>query len=226
MEAMNSQKTIEVKINTTAKVQVPDYTYSVTFVKTEDSLGQVNYLVFMDDITEHKRKLAATEKVANQDHLTHLLNRAAGQREISYALSTRADNETMALAVLDLDGFKQINDLHGHDAGDEVLRIIAERIQSLTRSSDIVVRWGGDEFVLGLLKVNAMQAQQIGEKIVRALGEVIAYKGMNLQVGVSIGIAISNKRSTNFSSLFTAADKAMYEVKKEGKNNILLTMIH
>ena len=128
----------------------------------------------------------------------------------------------IAFMFLDLDGFKGVNDRHGHDAGDHVLKEVALRLSAAVRAADTAARIGGDEFVVVLHDLlHAHAAGDVADKILHALSAPIDYDGHTLRVGASIGIAIFPDHAEDFDGLKRVADKAMYAVKASGKNNYL-----
>lgn len=162
-----------------------------------------------------------TRVEAERDPLTHLLNRRAGERAISKRLQ-QAEEKNLECAVLliDLDGFKPINDTHGHEAGDQVLVEIANRLTKSLRQSDVVIRWGGDEFlILAVQGHEQLDSQFIAEKLLSTLSDTICLENdKQVNVGASIGIALFPSHSTDISVLIDMADKAMYHIKHSGKN--------
>ena len=124
------------------------------------------------------------------------------------------------MMMIDLDGFKYVNDTYGHDAGDEVLKVVASRLRSLVRDSDIVARLGGDEFLIVLNQTkNLTMARTIAQKMVTAQQDAIEIQpGVYETVGISIGIALYPDHGDNEISVRRHADQAMYAVKRRGKN--------
>jgi diguanylate cyclase (GGDEF)-like protein len=177
----------------------------------------------MYDITERRHAERAVRQRAEIDALTGLKNRAACEAVLGRFLAEPdAHAGHMALLYLDLDGFKQINDRHGHAAGDKVLRTCAERIVSVVRrSSDMVARMGGDEFVIALFNVDADDpvVAQLGAALIEVLAQPIVIDGtVAVSVGASIGMACHPRHGSSLRGLMQAADAAMYEVKRAGKN--------
>ena len=153
------------------------------------------------------------------DELTGLPTRGGLQQALEQALA-RASRGDQAVGVMfiDLDGFKQVNDNGGHDAGDEVLRTVARRLRAAVRECDFVARVGGDEFVVIVESVaSPMQAFLVGRKLVRSVGEDIAFAGQTWRVGASVGIALSPGDGEDAATLLKSADTAMYETKRAGK---------
>ena len=161
--------------------------------------------------------LERAEHEANHDGLTNLLNRNALLRQLDDSIVTARQNDTVVgVLFLDLDRFKVINDSMGHEAGDELLRIVAERLLSTVRGSDIVARFGGDEFVVvvrGLLNQKSVVA--VVEQILHTFEKQVSLFGGALVVSTSIGVAITRPGETRRADdLLRDADGAMYKAKK------------
>ena len=159
---------------------------------------------------------------ARRDALTGLNNRFAMDMffEQAVANATRHDKR-LAMLFLDLDGFKAINDTHGHKTGDLVLVAIAERLKSAFRDTDIVARIGGDEFVTILVDIDSHDsggAQTTAEKLLSLIGEPIELGDITCRVRASIGISFFPDHGTTLNHMMLAADKAMYTAKTSGKN--------
>ena len=122
--------------------------------------------------------------------------------------------------MIDLDGFKPINDIHGHEAGDVVLCEIARRLHASVRDVDFVARFGGDEFICVLESIVSIEvAAKVGNNILEGIGQFITLpNGVDVRLGASIGIAFYNDEVRNADDLKAAADRAMYEAKSAGKN--------
>jgi diguanylate cyclase (GGDEF)-like protein len=162
---------------------------------------------------------AELARMAHHDILTGLPNRALLYDRLHQALAhARRKDTTIGLLFLDLDGFKDINDTLGHEAGDEALRQVAHRFSGIVREADTLARVGGDEFVLLLsdLGDNAKGAEIVANKCIEALKFPFSISGKSCSVGVSIGIALGNGKS-DADALLLAADHAMYEAKKTGR---------
>ena len=177
-------------------------------------------------IEQFRRRTENAEQAAvlaaRSDALTGLNNRFALDMffEQAVANATRHDNR-LAMLFLDLDGFKAINDTHGHKTGDLVLVAIANRLKSAFRDTDIVARIGGDEFVTILVDIdsdNAGGAQTTAEKLLSLIGEPIELGDITCQVRASIGISFFPDHGATLNHMMLAADKAMYAAKTSGKN--------
>lgn len=168
-----------------------------------------------DDLLKSQAKEEESRKVAIHDALTGLPNRVLFEERLDYGL-IRAKRHGWKLAVLfmDIDNFKNINDSYGHDMGDKVLLMVADRLQSATRGEDTISRWGGDEFVCLLLEVKQeADVTHLAEMIVERISEAFKIKEAVFTIKVSIGIAIYPADGETAEILFRNADAAMYKAK-------------
>ena len=174
--------------------------------------------VRMREILQAKR----LKEAGDTDRLTGLLNKTAAEEQIRASLETVSDPETYTgmdvLLVADLDGFKQINDTYGHAFGDVVLRWTADCIRKAFRENDILSRFGGDEFVLYLPNMEKQDLKERLETLMRMIEEEIPLPAPQQHMTISVGAACFPQDSTEYSSLFHCADKALYSAKKAGKN--------
>lgn len=168
--------------------------------------------VFFRDISERRRARIEIENLALRDTLTELANRAAFRRSLDDRLAT---SESVAILILDLDHFKEINDTRGHPVGDEVLRVVAKRLSECVKDG-LVARLGGDEFAIILTDVSEDDAGALAEKIISALSAPIDLNDTLLNIGTSIGIAVAGS-ATDADVLIRNADIALYEVKNSGR---------
>jgi len=146
----------------------------------------------------------------------------------SAALSEPAsDSTTGALVRIDLDGFKAINDRHGHEAGDAVLREVARRLESASRSDDVVSRLGGDEFVILINRLDRSpqlardKAHRVAEKLLALLADPIDFHGTPLNIGASIGVRLFGTERVDVDTAIREADAAMYRAKNAGRGRIV-----
>ena len=177
--------------------------------------GQAELIGVLTDISELKQAEARIRELAQHDALTGLANRTLLSDRLQQAISiAQRDKKTFAVAYLDLDGFKAVNDVHGHAAGDLLLVQMALRLKTCVRESDTVARVGGDEFVLLLHSVDSAQsAQTVVDKIKEVLSEAVILQSLPLQVTCSIGIALYPDDGATESNLLRHADTAMYAAK-------------
>ncbi len=162
--------------------------------------------------------------MAHTDPLTGLPNRRMLNSAVSSAINQRRPDELVSVYMLDLDGFKQVNDEFGHDTGDALLVEVARRLQASLRSSDMVSRLGGDEFlVLSSGMKTEAQVRELAEKLVKALADPIVVAGHTCQVGLTIGYGIAPDDGLDPLTLIQRADAAMYAGKKAGKGQVGFT---
>ena len=176
------------------------------------------------DITQSKAHEARMERAALHDALTGLPNRLLLADRLRHAIhGAERSGHVFALAYLDLNGFKQINDSHGHDAGDEVLKAVAARLQAGLRASDTVARLGGDEFVVLLTPAQApAEAEPVLGRLLDALSEPITLSsGAQVAVGSSLGLAHYPGDGRTPDALMRHADEAMFTNKRAGRSRAL-----
>lgn len=176
------------------------------------------------EVLERERAEAEVRHQATHDALTGLANRTLlGER---LAELGRPDARgAVAMAYLDVDGFKAVNDGHGHDAGDRLLGAVADRLRAAVRGTDLVVRLGGDEFAILLSHPDVAEARRVGERLcddlIRVLAEPFALDGgrggIAVTVGASVGLAVAEVAAVTGEALLSAADAAMYEAKRAGR---------
>ena len=174
------------------------------------------------DISERKAAEEAIWRSANHDPLTGLANRVLFQQRLEQALAeARRNGTSVSFLMLDLDDFKVVNDLLGHDAGDAVLREIAARLRAITRDCDTVARFGGDEF--GIILVEPMRLEhsmKYAERVIKRLRQPFSYAGRKLIVRGSIGVAAFPDHHAAPMDLMKAADIALYRAKGQGRNRL------
>ena len=156
---------------------------------------------------------------ASTDELTGLLTRRAlNERATAWHADVLERERLPAVLLLDVDHFKPINDGHGHDAGDLLLRTLGQRLRGLVRSSDMAARLGGDEFAILLTGATVEQdAGQVAERLLHELSLPVPYRGTSLAVTVSVGAAFFPHHAEEFSRLYKAADEALYRAKQQGR---------
>ncbi len=185
-----------------------------------DGDGTAGAVVNFADITQRKATEASIWHQANYDALTGLANRRLLNHRLDQMITdARRSREIIALLFVDLDGFKAVNDAYGHEAGDNVLRETALRLQAGTRESDLVARLAGDEFLVVLRYLASREhAGGVAGKLVDLLAKPIPFAGNDLQVSASIGVSIYPDDAENAGELVKAADLAMYRAKEAGKH--------
>lgn len=173
------------------------------------------------DVTERTFQMERILYESEHDPLTQLFNRRAGDQLLNLMLeNAKNTNSQLVLLLLDLDGFKAVNDNYGHESGDKVLIEVADRLKATIRKEDILIRLGGDEFVIAFLtRENHDEIDLFVNKLQeRFHTEINLHDTNNVTVGSSIGIAVYPKDGATIEKLMTNADSAMYLAKKEGKN--------
>lgn len=175
------------------------------------------------DITEIKEYQDQLRQIAHYDMLTGLPNRVLLFDRLGYALEKmRQEHRDLAVFFIDLDGFKEVNDNHGHDAGDFLLKEIARRLSSVMRVEDTLARLGGDEFVAVLPGIRGRdQLEPILNRMLQEMNRVVVMiDGTELKVTASIGVGLyAGEQDVSVNQLVTQADQAMYQAKMQGKNS-------
>jgi len=181
---------------------------------------QGNYQSLQNEMAERQHAQAQLELLATTDPLTRLYNRRKFEELLNHALERcRHYPDEFALILFDIDYFKRVNDQHGHDVGDAVLQFFADIIRSQLRKSDIVARWGGEEFIVLVSKADTDTALAIADKLRRVV-EAGQFPRQQ-KVSISLGIALA-RRTDNATSLIKRADQALYRAKQEGRNRAIL----
>ena len=188
-------------------------------IPLKDGKGKVvGVLGVTEDITARKYMEQELFRRANFDSLSGMPNREYFHHQLDEAVKRALRREGLALMYFDIDRFKQINDTYGHDGGDSVICMFAQRIRSVMRDCDFMARLGGDEFVMLAEGLNGQNdAALIAQKLVEAMAPPFMLRGVPLQVTTSIGVAFYEAGMTP-EALIKAADQAMYDAKRAGRN--------
>ncbi|MFA3789904.1 EAL domain-containing protein [Aliiglaciecola sp. SL4] len=197
------------------------YAQLLTISAVNDENGNVkNYVAIFTDISEFKEQQLKLEHMAHYDVLTDLPNRTLLADRLRIAISHSKRNEKLlAVVFLDLDGFKEINDSHGHSLGDELLVIIASRLKETIRECDTLSRFGGDEFVAVLADLQTQHDfSPIVNRMLKAASVPVTIDNLTLKVSASIGVTLYPADQTDADQLIRHADQAMYLAKQKGKN--------
>jgi len=177
------------------------------------------FLATMIDINHQRMIESQLRKIAEIDSLTGLTNRASFENQLQTQLSQSSENHCVAVLFIDLDGFKAVNDTLGHDMGDELLKIVAERVRRAVRAEDVVSRFGGDEFtvMLGALP-DKFSAAQSATAIIEHIKKPYCLAHKELFITASVGIAMGYGEGSS-GLLLKQADIALYHAKNSGRNN-------
>lgn len=178
------------------------------------------------ELLEAKWQIAELEARADVDPLTDVLNRRGFDRELARALSyVKRYGGRAALVLIDLDGFKAVNDRFGHATGDAVLVTVAKRLRASVRDVDFACRPGGDEFVVLLPDITDEEAASVARRIISRVSEPLEFAPA-ARIGASIGISAAPRDGTTADELLSAADLAMYEAKRRGKGGFVMHAPH
>lgn len=192
------------------------------FSTVKNDTGEILIEGLVVDVTERTFQMERILFESEHDPLTKLFNRRAGEQLLNILLGdAKNNNRRLALLLIDLDGFKQINDNFGHESGDKVLVEVASRMQATMRKEDILIRLGGDEFVIAFLpkNENTDEINRVVNKLLKQFNtDVILHNNSTITVGGSIGIAIFPEDGENIETLIASADLAMYQSKRKGRN--------
>lgn len=200
-----------------------EYPKWMTISALRNDAGEItHYLAIFSDISEMKKSQDFFRFLARHDSLTHLPNRLAFAEHV---LLKFQDNERtgsrLAIAFLDLDGFKQINDQMGHLAGDRLLELVGERMVGSVKDTDMVARHGGDEFVICLSKIkDADDVEQVLRRIIDSLEQPYKLDDREIKISVSVGVALFPDNGETLEILLKRADAAMYAAKDTPDTNI------
>jgi diguanylate cyclase (GGDEF)-like protein/PAS domain S-box-containing protein len=205
------------------------YTEWLSISAVRDADGRViQYVGLFSDISERKEAEAFIYHLAYHDPLTGLANRVLFRDRLDMALrQAQRSNRTLAVMIFDLDRFKVVNDTLGHAAGDQLLKLVAQRLQTMTRDADTLARLGGDEFALLVPEIAAAEdAENIGRKLLNAMKPAFAVAGRDLFTTTSIGIAIFPQHGRTSEDLLRNSDVALYAAKHAGRNTLSLFNPH
>lgn len=223
--------TIPILNSPDGKVRVMGISREITsLIEAQQSLEEIN--AHLNELvvirtSELERANAKLERMAYHDALTALPNRYhfLEQGKKSLALSQR-NNASVSLLILDLDYFKKINDSFGHLVGDELLKRFANMLEQHCRESDQLCRYGGEEFLLLLPMTEQHDAEEVAKRILRQTRELIVVSDTKVNLTVSIGLSFSESGVLSLESLIDAADKALYQAKESGRDQLKVTSIN
>ncbi|GGK11313.1 hypothetical protein GCM10010965_00210 [Caldalkalibacillus thermarum] len=175
------------------------------------------------DINGFKQKEEQLRKMAYYDELTSLPNRKMLHVHLQKVLAkSQRHQHTFAVMFIDIDDFKQVNDTLGHEAGDQLLKLIARRMEASIRQEDIVARLAGDEFVAVFEEVSQEEVKNIAQRLIRSVSAPYQIKEQKTKISLTIGVSFYPNHGEDLFTLLDRADQAMYIAKKKGKNRFEL----
>lgn len=187
---------------------------SAAVVDDNDHDSITGWVALFEDITDRKRYEQQLAQLARSDSLTQLHNRHSLGEKLHHMCEQLDDGERIAVAVIDLDRFKIVNDTFGHEAGDQMLVGVARRLEEATRTGDIVARLGGDEFAFVCSLGDEDDAAEVGERLSSVVHGSISVAGRTLDVAGSVGVAVAGPGESTPEELLRRADVAMYRAKR------------
>ena len=189
-----------------------------TITAVRDDQGNIEHFIsVMEDVTAQVQAEERIMSLANFDALTGLPNRLLLESRFRQApLRTREVEPELAVLFIDLDEFKHVNDALGHQQGDKLLRLVAERLQGELRDSDTLARFGGDEFVV-LVVGKHQELDSLAKRLIRQIRQPYQLNNQSVHIGCSIGIALAPQDGSSLNELIQAADTAMYQAKSRGR---------
>ena len=215
---------------TVIPLELDDYIYAIldTVILVVVSAPIIFFWIIKPYVAAHEALVDKIQHLAHHDPLTQLPNRRLLSEFLQKILSGVARHGYYgALIFVDLDGFKAINDKHGHDAGDEVLRTVARRLAKFVRTGDIVARLGGDEFIVVLDRLDRdvdaarRKARLTCDRIQNELRRSVRFLSLELHIDSSIGLRLLKPEPATIDKVLREADAAMYRAKQEGRGRVV-----
>lgn len=199
-----------------------------TLMPIKDAAGEVEFICFtVFDVTDtsiYQSKLEETteklREMSNQDGLTKLYNRRYIEETISHEYErARRYGNAFSVILTDIDFFKKVNDNHGHLAGDEVLRVVSRRLSDALRDTDVLGRYGGEEFIIALPETDLKGAEIVAERLREAIAsKPVEAEGNTLSIAISLGVTEITETTAAYAQLIAEADLALYKSKDNGRN--------
>jgi len=183
-----------------------------------DKKNQLHKEILQRKIAEEKyKRLAITDPLTNLYNRRHFFDKASEE-----TIRSERYNRPLSIIMIDADHFKDINDKYGHQAGDHVLTVIAERLVNNLRPSDVPARFGGEEFCLLMPETDIEHALQVAERLRKSISDTpIEYNNNQITLTCSFGVTEKNEDDTDISNLISRADNALYNAKSDGRNTII-----
>ncbi len=192
---------------------------TISAVKNDTGIVQ-HYVALSTDITPMKTYQRQLERMAHYDILTNMPNRVLLAERLNQAMvQCQSSNRALAVAFMDLDGFKAVNDKHGHNVGDKLLVAVSQRMKEALREGDTLARIGGDEFIAVMVDLQSIEdSKPLLNRLLKAAAKPVAIGDVIMQVSVSIGVTLYPQNGADADILMRHADQAMYVAKQTGKN--------
>jgi diguanylate cyclase (GGDEF)-like protein len=215
--------TIQKKIHNAMKIAVGVITFLIVSIIGVLVSGYRRTVDLFEIAVKSQQAAESYSHDAYHDSLTELPNRRYFDTHFKSVVSlARRNKQSVALVFIDLDGFKLINDQYGHDAGDAALHYFAKQLKPILRESDFLARLGGDEFAIVIQQqVDRNAVDILAKRIISGLDKPFDADGHTCQMGASVGVSLFPKNGANVVELMTAADSAMYQAKRTGKNRVV-----
>jgi diguanylate cyclase (GGDEF)-like protein len=212
----------DVRFSLTPHDSAEERVFNAWVRRVETEKQALGLIVLIQDITENTLLMQQLEEEAYRDGLTGLYNRRYFMEHAARELERAHRTQSLtALLMLDLDHFKQINDVYGHSAGDEVLRCISKQLQGAIRAYDIAARYGGEEFVILLANSDKQIGAALAERLRKKIEEAsCSFDGVNHHITCSLGVAETTDGADSLDDLICRADAALYRAKQDGRNQV------
>ncbi len=216
----------EQKIHSERSLDIKEQYFHISFSRSLDISGKFSgTIVIIEDITKRKKMEKDLEKLATTDSLTGAKNRRSFLQFFEQELSrSQRYGHNLALLMMDIDHFKNINDTYGHDTGDKVLKLLVAEAHSILRGTDMFSRWGGEEFIVLLPESHDHQASAVAERLRDNLSkiDISTDGGALIRFTVSIGMTVVENKDDLLNDIVKKVDKALYMAKKQGRNRVVV----
>lgn len=216
----------EQKIHSERSLDIKEQYFHISFSRSLDISGKFSgTIVIIEDITKRKKMEKELEKLATTDSLTGAKNRRSFLQFFEQELSrSQRYGHKLALLMMDIDHFKDINDTYGHDTGDKVLKLLVAEAHGILRGTDMFSRWGGEEFIVLLPESHDHQASTVAERLRGNLSkiEISTDSGALIRFTVSIGMTVVENKNDLLDDIVKKVDKALYMAKKQGRNRVVV----
>jgi len=195
----------------------------ITLVRVRDAAG-TNLVAYLRDLREIKDKTARldeAQRMAFSDALTGISNRRSFLQKSKHEFKTQQSQSPIGIIMLDIDYFKRVNDTYGHEAGDEVLKVVSENIGSVLRETDLFARYGGEEFIVMVQHLELPELTKLAERICEKIRNAhFSYAGQKIPITISAGVAMRSETGQTIEQVIKHADVALYRAKANGRDRV------